>query len=657
MPFLPAAGQTICDELKDYNAQWPNNKNQRFGASIEARLQQTKRTDCPVITLTAWRNLAEFYNLEKRHDEECEALERSLEISMLIGDSAEMLVNYKKLATAYYRISNLTKAAEYYEAAYEYYLSDTVKLAGVANSLGIVYNRLGLYDKSLKNSLLSISPAAKASAADLSDRYNVLSWTLSKMKRYPEALAYNRQALAYYDSVGDTNEYITKQAMRASIFLKQGNLDSAGHLMHWVEAHPLTQANDSYLASASAELGDLYRHKEEFEKAEDYYQKAIELEAKAKGQPYLSAESALGKVLVAQQRFREALPHLNLVWKAYQQDQHYAGLEQVAGSYAECYLGLNEPDSARHYYQLASDYKDSLFKVEKSRAVAALEVDYDVKVKEALIAYQDSQIVQKNELLEVTKERNAAQERQLLIFTISLVVAAALLVAILFLYNTIRKKNKLVEKRDQEKAILLREIHHRVKNNLSVIASLLNLQSESIEDETALSAIHEGRNRVKSIALIHQKLYQTEDISEINVEEYVDQLGGFLRSAFGQQDANVQLQLIPNPLGLDIDTAVPFGLILNELFTNSFKHGASNNKTLSVKIELSRSERNHFRLRFADNGPGFPEGFNPRKTSSLGVSLLRMLSKQLRGNASFSNDNGAVVTIEFQATEVRKEVE
>lgn len=204
-----------------------------------------------------------------------------------------------------------------------------------------------------------------------------------------------------------------------------------------------------------------------------------------------------------------------------------------------------------------------------------------------------------------------------------------------------------------EKDVLMKEIHHRVKNNLQVISGLLELQSKTLTDETAREALQEGRNRVRSIALIHQNLYQFENLSSIDLKQFVNDLCRQVQSVF-QKQKTVSIKINVPDLNLDIDSAVPLGLILNELLSNSFKYAFAGDTAGEINLTISTVGEGKYQLLYADNGPGFPLDFDLTKTNTLGLQLVNDLSRQIGGKVEYTNRNGAVFSINFTNREIRK---
>jgi len=197
----------------------------------------------------------------------------------------------------------------------------------------------------------------------------------------------------------------------------------------------------------------------------------------------------------------------------------------------------------------------------------------------------------------------------------------------------------------KEKEVLLKEIHHRVKNNLQVISSLLNLQSPYIKDEQASEMFRESQNRVKSMALIHEKLYQSKDLGEIDFAEYIRKLTVNLFHSYGVDSSAIQLVLNISDILLDIDTAIPCGLIINELVSNSLKHAFPAGEKGEVCVNLSSNTDNKFKLIVSDNGVGFPEDLNFRNTESLGLQLVNTLINQLGGAIELDKSGGTAFKI------------
>jgi PAS domain S-box-containing protein len=201
----------------------------------------------------------------------------------------------------------------------------------------------------------------------------------------------------------------------------------------------------------------------------------------------------------------------------------------------------------------------------------------------------------------------------------------------------------------EEKEVLLKEIHHRVKNNLQIVSSLLQLQSSYIKDANSLNIFEESRDRIKSMALIHEQLYQSNDLAQIDFPEYLRSLLNMVLSAHRNNRTRVETRLHVDPVAMDLDTAIPIGLITNELVTNSLKYAFAGRTAGEIAVRLTRSETGDFLLMVSDNGVGLPENFNFEKANSLGLRLVRILSKQMRARLELSNGMGTQFRVYFRS--------
>jgi len=202
---------------------------------------------------------------------------------------------------------------------------------------------------------------------------------------------------------------------------------------------------------------------------------------------------------------------------------------------------------------------------------------------------------------------------------------------------TDEKKNKnRLESSLKEKEVLLREIHHRVKNNLQIISSLLNLQSSFVQDETALKMFQESNLRVRSMAIVHEKLYRSEDMSRVNFNEYITSLTGYMYQTFGIDPSRIKIRVSVKDIFLDINSAIPCGLIVSELISNALKHAFPDGRKGEIHIVFDRLKPGKYRLVIEDNGIGLDTSIDIHNTESFGLQLVNMLTEQLQGK--FTSD-------------------
>lgn len=343
------------------------------------------------------------------------------------------------------------------------------------------------------------------------------------------------------------------------------------------------------LAVGYINLGDIYQQKGAFQKAAEYYQKAI---------PYAEYEKNYRLLK-------------NLYYKQYTIFKEHLRDDSNALAALESYL-------VNH---------DSVSNAAKFQAVEDISTRYETEKKEALIAEQQEAI---------------RQGRIRFWLIAGLLVLAVAVGGLLFgLTRQLRKRNR-------EKEFLIKEIHHRVKNNLQVLSSLLHLQSRHIQDEAALDAVREGQNRVDAMGLLHQKLYMGDNLAAVDMRDYLHELGDTLLDSFGLEDDRIQIIYHLEALRLDVDTAVPLGLMVNELVTNSLKYAFPGGRQGVVEISLWKNDAGKLCLRVADNGAGQAGAPATKNSTSFGAGLVEILSKKLRGKPQVSHENGYATLIEME---------
>lgn len=309
--------------------------------------------------------------------------------------------------------------------------------------------------------------------------------------------------------------------------------------------------------------------------------------------------------------------------------------------------------SALVHHKLYKKFSDSLLDYSKNKQIEELRIQYETENKEQKIKQLDKE----------TDLQQTALKKSKLLNTLSIWSLVLLALFLGLLYNRYRLKQRtnaeleFKEKEINQKNInlrhlldekewLLKEIHHRVKNNLQTVISLLNSQSAYLENDMALSAIKNSQHRIHSMSLIHQKLYSSENISTINMPNYIKELVEYLRESFslGQR---IRFELKIDPLELDVAQAVPLGLILNEAITNSIKYAFPDNRTGMIYVTLQATTEDKYLLTIADNGVGFDANISNKKINSFGLSLIRGLSDDLDATFSMENNNGTILKIEF----------
>jgi two-component system, sensor histidine kinase PdtaS len=315
-------------------------------------------------------------------------------------------------------------------------------------------------------------------------------------------------------------------------------------------------------------------------------------------------------------------------------------------------LSGNFISSIRHY-QRYQDIIDSIYNITITKEISKLQVQYETVEKEQNIKLlKNESSLQQSELRRSKLLRNVTfGSILLLLMLIGLLYSRYLIkqrsnATLEIKQIEINQKNNTLQHLVTEKEWLLKEIHHRVKNNLQTVMSLLSSQSAYLKNDAALSAIQDSQHRVHVMSLLHQKLYMSEDASAIDMRIYIHELVEYLGDAFntGQR---IRFEMLVDSVKLDVVQAVPVGLILNEAITNSLKYAFPDNREGIIKISFLNYPENNYELKVADNGIGLPENFNRNKSGSLGMSLMIGLSEDLEGNFIIENDGGTSIKISF----------
>ena len=317
--------------------------------------------------------------------------------------------------------------------------------------------------------------------------------------------------------------------------------------------------------------------------------------------------------------------------------------------------------SAIKHFQLYKIISDSLVNTKKASQLADLQVSYQTEKKDEDIRVkaQNIQLLNKQAQLQRISLLHAKTIRN-----VSIAGGIMLLLLLSLSYNQYLQKRRTNQELEfgqtklnaandslqmllTEKEWLLKEIHHRVKNNLQIVISLLNTQSAYLENEDALEAIRNSQHRMHAMSLIHHKLYQSENLASIDMANYIQELVSYLSYSFSSEE-NISMQLNIDRVKLYVSQAVPLGLILNEAISNSIKYAFKKDSKGRIDISLQPVGDQRYLLCVADNGSGLPEGFDLDNTSSLGMSLMRGLTDQLDGVFELQDKDGLRVCITFK---------
>lgn len=297
-------------------------------------------------------------------------------------------------------------------------------------------------------------------------------------------------------------------------------------------------------------------------------------------------------------------------------------------------------------YKLARIADDSVYNLRKTNQFAELQIQYEIETKDRNIEL----LVQKDKVQQATLRQSNIMKN---IVLAGILVMLAVTGLIYKLYRNKQKTNKEINEKNlaleqlvKDKEWLVKEIHHRVKNNFHIVASLLEIQSSYLKNTEALSAIKESQNRIHSMSIIHQKLYQSETLSTIHMPEYIYELVEYLRESYSIRE-NIGFSLQIDNIELNHASAITLGLILNEAITNAIKYAFAKTEDGKISISLTHISDSQILLSIADNGRGLPTDFASKRGASMGMELLQGLTDDLGGSFKIETDNGTHINIIF----------
>jgi len=302
--------------------------------------------------------------------------------------------------------------------------------------------------------------------------------------------------------------------------------------------------------------------------------------------------------------------------------------------------------SALNQYRQTELLNDSIYNLGKAKQFSELQVQYETETKDKNIEL----LVQKEKLQAASIRHSVLMKNVTLAGILVMLVITGLVYAE---YRNKQKRNKEINEKNlaleqlvKDKEWLVKEIHHRVKNNFHVVASLLEIQSSYLKNKEALSAIKESQNRIHSMSIIHQKLYQSDTLSTIRMPEYIYELVEYLRESYGIRE-NVGFSLQIENIELNHASAITLGLILNEAITNAIKYAFAKTANAKISISLNHISDSQILLSIADNGRGLPNDFDSKIGASMGMELLQGLTDDLGGSFSIETDSGTHIRIIF----------
>ncbi|TGD82549.1 histidine kinase dimerization/phosphoacceptor domain -containing protein [Hymenobacter wooponensis] len=623
---------------------------------IRRALQLSRQINAKQQEAIGWYYLGNTYpRVEQEFPAKIRCYQQARERFQQLGGKAEEAYLLKTIADMHLLQGNSAQAiSELLQVASLYQKAGQRKLHYTYDLLRGAHRQMGNYKEALRYGLASIESAQTThDTSAIGGFYARTASLYVELQQYPEALRYYEKSLTNFRQTGVHMESVAGEMAR--VLIAQHKPEQA--LKSFLAYSRQDTSSDPKTAMYRAlYLAECYLALKRYARAEQHYLQLIQLTKSGIDDDInkLVIYQAIGKFYLQTNQYDKARSYLA---QALYVSKRSGYLLRVA----EIHLLLFKTDSAQaHYpaaiahYQAYKALNDSIFSAAKNKQLASLQIQYDTHKKEQNIALLTKQTqAQQARLKQQEFQRNAVA------------VGALLLVLVLGLgYNRYRLKqhsNLLLEAKQAEinqqnqalqallleKDWMLKEIHHRVKNNLEVINSLLETQADYLRDPAAMAALREGQNRVHAMALIHQKLYQSNNLAVVDMQSYIRGIVEHLLESFDCQES-VQVQLGVEAVELEVQLATPLGLIINEALTNALKYAFPNQQGGTVTIGLASLGHRHYQLLIEDDGVGFPPEFDPEDDQTMGLTIMRGLSGQMDGTMRITQSRGVRISLAFE---------
>jgi two-component sensor histidine kinase len=529
----------------------------------------------------------------------------------------------------------------------------------------MVYTQKGEYPLALENFLSALKIRQELNQEEeVPQLVENIGIVYFRQEDYRLALQYFQQAYKSYMQQNNTasaskilvNLGATYNRLKMPAQALDANLQS---LAFFEKANNLTG-----ISIACNNVGNVYMEEKDYPKAISYYERSLGIKQKMNDKRGIAVSMKnIAEAYLGMKNLKKAKEYIDTSLKIAEEIGSKEQLKDAYDILAKMYEETRNYEEALKYEKKLSQAKDSLFSFEKTEQISRMRAIYETEKAE-----QETKMAQVRSQLELSQKDAAiallnkdneiknAQRNFLGVSTASLLLLAMM---VFYLYRQTQKshrllteKNQVVEKALAEREILLKEIHHRVKNNLQIISSLLSLQSKNTQDSTAQDAISESRNRVKSMSLIHEQLYQVDTMSGVDMKPYLERLVTSLISSYGIDTERIVVTTQCDPIWLDVDSAIPLGLIINELVSNSMKYAFPENRSGEVSI-LLQNRGNELTLSVTDTGIGFSEAH--QNGHSFGLNMIRSLMRKLKAEMTMVTTNGTKVELairDFRKVEI-----
>lgn len=596
------------------------------------------------------KSLHQYINLNySTPDSSIKYSKLAIELAKTTENVVLLAKSYNLLAVAYYYSGDLKRSEENLNKSLSHYLKIEYKL-GIAtcyNGIGVIYYDQGKLYKALQLYIQSLRIKEKlGDQKSIAMTLNNLGNVYKDLKKIDKSLEYYNKSLEIKRDINDQHGIAMTLNNIGLLYHNDKKYKEA--LAYYSESIGIKrEINDLHgLAMSLNNIGLTYELQRDYPKALHFYEESISIK-KEIGDQFGLAMSLINLSTV----YRETGDYstcFKLLLEGEKIAKEINATTQLRDSYLRMYEAhemQGNTSNAFKFYKLYIEIKDSVLSEESIKNIQKLQAQYENEAKQLTI----QNLTKKEELNNAQLAQNKAEKKSknvtIISLIVGLIVSLGLIIFFYFVFKQRTKTNLALKKSLEEKEVLFKEVHHRVKNNFQVISSLLNLHSNNSDNEAVKKALGEAKDRVGSMALVHEKLYQSKDLSQIKMDEYISQLIKHLKDSF---DAEIEFSSVikVENVFLNIETAIPLGLIFNELITNSIKYAFKGRIDNTIDIGIKRTGEK-IEVAYKDNGVGLPKEFDLDNLETLGLNLVQILVLQIHGELSINTEKGASFTFDF----------
>lgn len=566
-----------------------------------------------------------------------------------------LIANYYHNLGNYYYYNSQLDTSEYYLLKSKEAISE-MKLpfirAAIGSSLGGVYRKKGnitlaiscvLESQAILESIDTVALSKQILRRLLSEQlivYNTLANFYNQMGDFTQAEANYDRAYENALLLNSTKYAGVILSNKGDLLLNNNKYEEALNVL--AKAKKLKyegKAQESSIANTNQNIAVALYKTGEYDLALKSVNEALEYFKKSNATSRLMETYTIrGRIYFMKKDYQRAIDDCSISKRLAVENGILEMQEKACKCLSDAYEKSGDYKKSLLNYKLYQNSKDSVFNERNIKKITQMEMQY---------AYE-----KENELREIKtlahEKENRATIRTLIIGIVSLLLILGLLYYLFYMRqkaNEILKvKNKKISETLAINKALFKEAHHRIKNNLQIISSLLGMQSRLLDDSKSKGIVLDSQNRIKSMSLIHKKLYQENNITGVESENYFTDLIDGLVHSYGIDTNEVKVDVRIEKLLLDVDTAIPLGLILNEMVSNAFKYGVSKENG-ALSVSLSKQDDKHLVVEVKDNGKGMPDGLDWEKSKAYGMKLIQTLSKKLKAQVQFVNENGLTITM------------